>query len=162
MLAANHFPRVIALALGLALVRRCDATDISFDHVEMIPTDEPEAPPQYRVTLPAQAVPPLPDFDPATAEEWPSDAALADAIDNPAPYPAAPFTLSRLVFLERLTDAEKLAILTSTNPGVIIFRTMFLAANIIDSADERMGDGLAYLEGLGLIGEGRAAALLAP
>ncbi len=78
-------------------------------------------------------------------------------IEKTAP---APIRLSRLEFLTRLTEAEKVAILTSADAGAVIFRTMFLAADYIDLGDERMVNGLYYLASLGLITNTRAAALL--
>lgn len=119
---------------------------------------EPEGVPGYRVRLPSGEVQTFPALsgDPSEAN---AAADIAHAIANPT---AAPFTLTRLEFLSRLTDAEKLAILTASDAGAVIFRTMFLAANVIDSADPRMTDGLAYLEALGLLAPGRPAELLIP
>jgi hypothetical protein len=88
-------------------------------------------------------------------------AAVVTHIENPPAKFETPVALSRLEFFSRLTDAEKLAVLNSDDSGVVIFRTMFLAADFIDRADSRMIDGLGYLAGLGLIGASRPAQLLA-
>lgn len=84
-----------------------------------------------------------------------------EATPSPGPTPDA-VTMTRLSFLGRLTDAELLGILTSEDAGVILFRTLFLAANEIRSDDPRTIDGLAYLEAAGLLAAGRAAELLTP
>ncbi|MFA6287747.1 MAG: hypothetical protein WC661_10230 [Opitutaceae bacterium] len=68
--------------------------------------------------------------------------------------------MTPLALMERLTDAEKLAIFTSTDAGVVIFRNMAVAAQEIRSDDERTVDGLAYLEHVGVLAPGRSAELL--
>lgn len=92
----------------------------------------------------------------------PSAADLVDALASPRtpPLPVVS-TQTRLTLLSRMTDAEKLAIMTSTDAGVVIFRTMFLAANEVRSDDERTLDGFGYLVALGLLDANRPAEILA-
>lgn len=101
-LDSNHFPRIVTLAAGRARVTRCDATDIAFDRVEALGT----TPETYRVTVPAQAVPPIAGFDPETAEEWPGDAALVAAIDEPPDNSVAQFVAAAKVAVQAMLDAR--------------------------------------------------------
>lgn len=73
-----HFPRVVAITGGAARVTRCDATDIAFDRGAGTTLNN------FMVEYPAQAVLPIVGFDPETAEEWPSDATIAAAINADA------------------------------------------------------------------------------
>lgn len=106
VLSPAHFPRIINLPDGsLARVTRCDATDIAFDRVVALVT----APETYRTTVPAQAVPAIAGFDPATAAAWPSDAALAEAIANPPDAPATvPASVTRRQLKEQLIRMDRL------------------------------------------------------
>lgn len=73
---------------------------------------------------------------------------------------SSPVVLTPLAFIEKLTDSEKVGIFTSTNPGVVVFRSMAIAAREIRSDDPRTIDGLGYLVSVGLLTESRVAALL--
>jgi hypothetical protein len=79
--------RIVVLS-GSEAVRliRCDADSISFDRGTVATID---GEPVFTCLFPAQGVGPLPGFDPATAEAWPTDADLAAHIANP-PAPAIP------------------------------------------------------------------------
>jgi hypothetical protein len=75
---------------------------------------------------------------------------------------ASVFIQTPLEFIERLTDAEKVGIFTSSDAGVVVFRSMAMAAQEIRSDDERTLDGLGYLVALGVLTSERAAALISP
>lgn len=93
----------------------------------------------------------------------PSAADLADAFASPRPVPSpdVPSVLTPLTVLSRLTDAERLGIFTSEDPGVIVFRNMAVAAAVIRSDDDRTLDGFAYLVSAGLLTQSRVVQILA-
>ncbi len=103
---------------------------------------------------------PATDTDPAVYA-IPDDAGLAGAIANPLPSTDA-IVLSPLTVISRLTDAEKLAILTSTDPQVIVWRYTAVAAREVHSDDPRTVQGMALLVSKGLLAPNRPAELLAP
>lgn len=75
-LSTTHFPRIVTVSGSRFRVTRCDTNDICFDRVTALGT----TPETYRTDFPAQAVLPIAGFNPATATEWPTDAALIAAI----------------------------------------------------------------------------------
>lgn len=97
---------------------------------------------------------------PANGE--PSPAAVENDLTHPPAPTPAPVVVSPLEMIQRLTDAEKVAIFTSEDPGVIVFRNMAIAAREIRSDDARTLDGLAYLVAIGILSASRPAQLLAP
>lgn len=85
--------------------------------------------------------------------------ALGGFVDVVTPAPAS--LISRLQFQRRFTLAERIAIRSSNDPVVIDYRELGQLAEQIDLNDEDVIVGLGYLEQLGLIGQGRAAEILA-
>ena len=110
---APFAPSVIALADGtLVRVRRVTAPDLLFDVVSLVTAANGDTPAVYATLAAGQAVPALPDFDPATAEAWPDDGTLAAWITSQLPTDAS-----------RLADAK--AALRAVAQGV---RTVQLAS----------------------------------
>lgn len=66
-----------------------------------------------------------------------------------------------LEFIAKLTDAEKIAIFSSSDPQVLLFRTMAVAAQEIRTDDPRTSQGLNYLVSVNLLTAERKAAILA-
>lgn len=106
----------------------------------------------------------LTGFDAAVASDEASigwnyaDGALI-APEAPEPHPVV--QLTQLAFLRRFTTPERIAITASPDPLVQDFLTLLgMAQDVrLDDADTVMGTN--YLEQSGLIGAGRAAAILA-
>jgi hypothetical protein len=71
--------------------------------------------------------------------------------------------LTKLDFLNRLTSAERIAIRAAAaqSPAIADYMAMLDAAQDVDLTDARTIGGVNALEAAGLIGEGRAAAILA-
>jgi hypothetical protein len=159
MLPLAHFPRIVSLADG-AIVRitRCDAEAVVFDRVVALGT----APETYRTTVPAQAVPPLVGFNPTTSEAWPSDAVLADAIENPPAEPTPPRRQETRTVLDRLTPTERAALFGSTNTDVRALLAKACATGAIRDDDQDFPTAVAGLDALGIIAASRWDALLAP
>lgn len=158
-LPASHFPRVVAIGDG-ALVRitRVDTEAVVFDRVVALGA----TPQRYRSTAPAQAVPPIAGFDPATAEAWPTDAALVDAIEHP---PAAPPPVRRQetrLVLDRLTEPERAALLGSTHTGIRTLVAKALATGAIRDDDPEFPAAVTGLAALGIVAASRWEALFAP
>ncbi|MFS0771029.1 hypothetical protein [Sphingomonas sp. 1P08PE] len=82
--------------------------------------------------------------------------AMQGFVRKPAPEP-----LTRLAFQRLFTQAERIAIRTSTDMIVQDFMALSALAVDIDLADPDVVMGVGYLESVGLIGEGRAAAITA-
>lgn len=74
----------------------------------------------------------------------------------------APLSLSRLAFTERLTDEEMVTIYTAAKSDVRVevWLDRFKISEQIDLADQRLIDGIRYLEVAGLLAEGRADEIL--
>lgn len=70
-------------------------------------------------------------------------------------------TVTKLAYLRRFTQAERIAVNGSADPIVQDFMTMLNMAEEIVLIDPDTVAGTNYLEQLGLIGEGRAAEILA-
>lgn len=153
-----HFPRVLTLTDGSKVrVTRCDATDIAFDRIAPRGT----TPETYTVLAPAQGAAPIAGFNPATAQQWPTDAALVAAIEAPQPAVAAVTVLTPLQILGRLTQAEEAALASSTDLAVTIVRNRLIAASEVRSDDPRTAEGKAILIAKGIITAQRAAAVFA-
>lgn len=69
--------------------------------------------------------------------------------------------ITKYAFRQRLTFAEKMGIDTSADAGVIVFRNDFAVAEEVNLDTEAVVQGLAYLEGIGLLAPGRAAEIRA-
>lgn len=71
--------------------------------------------------------------------------------------------VTRLAFLNRFTADERIGIRTAAaqSPAVHDYMAMLDAAQDVDLTDPRTIGGVQALEGAGLIGEGRAAEILA-
>ena len=86
---------------------------------------------------------------------------LAAALANP-PAPVAPAPVwTALVFFERFTEAEQLAIFGSEDAAVRLFRAKMLAAQEVRADDPRTAAGLDLLVAKGLLTPARKAAILA-
>jgi hypothetical protein len=114
-------PRIVATADGTLLrVTRVDAIDIAFDVVAADGTDS-HGQPLYRTIAPAQAVPPLPGYDPATATELPTDAAIAAHIASelakPPPEPPV-YRVLKDTIVQRIKAAGKLTQLAGMIAGL--------------------------------------------
>lgn len=154
----TYFPRIVTLAdSSLVRVTRCDADDIVFDRIEALGT----TPESYRTTAPAQAVPAIEGFDPETAEQWPSDAAIAERIAQGVITRGPVVVLSPLQILERLTPQEEAALASSSDLAVVIVRNRLIAASEVRSDDPRTAEGRAILIAKGIITEARAAEIFA-
>jgi hypothetical protein len=94
----------------------------------------------------------------------PSEANAAADFTWSAANPRVPSVVihTPLTVISRLTDAERVAIFTSTVPAVCVWRAMAGAAQEIRSDDPRTAAGFALLESEGILAEGRAAVLMAP
>jgi len=71
--------------------------------------------------------------------------------------------LTKLEFLNRMTSAERIAIRekAKVSPAIHDYMAMLDAAQDVDLTDPRTIGGVQALEASGLIGEGRAAEILA-
>lgn len=71
--------------------------------------------------------------------------------------------LTKLEFLNRMTSAERIAIRAAAaqSPAIHDYMAMLDAAQDVDLTDPRTIGGVQALEAAGLIGEGRAAEILA-
>lgn len=69
--------------------------------------------------------------------------------------------ITKYAFRQLFTFTEKQGIDTSTDPGVVVWRNDFAAAESIDLDSQGVIDGLAYLESIGLLASGRAAEIRA-
>jgi hypothetical protein len=71
--------------------------------------------------------------------------------------------LTKLAFLNRFTPDERIGIRTAaqSSPAIADYLAMLDAAQDVDLTDARTIGGANALEAAGLIGEGRAAAILA-
>ena len=156
-LSPTHFPRILTAGGSLVRVTRCDGTDIAFDRIAALGT----TPETYRTTAPAQGVPPVAGFDPATAEAWPTDAVLAAAIANPPAAPAPVVILTPLTILGRLTPTEEAALATSTDLAVAVVRNRLIAASEVRSDDPRTTEGKAILVAKGIVTAERAVEIFA-
>lgn len=110
----------------------------------------------YRVRQPNGEVWALPAKAQATPEN-----AVDDIIDNPPSPPAPVVVLTPLTIISRLTPAEQVAIFTSSDPEVIVWRVQALAALDIRSDDPRTADGFDLLVSKGLLAPSRPAELMA-
>lgn len=99
--------------------------------------------------------------DPDTFPEVP-DSTLSEAITNPPPSPPSVVVLTPLALISRMTDAEKVAVFTSADPDVIVWRNMAVAALDIRSDDPRTKAGFDLLVAKGVLVANRPAELLAP
>lgn len=70
-------------------------------------------------------------------------------------------TLTKLEFYRLFTQAERVAIYSSTDPLVLDFVRMMSMAQEVSMDDPDVVAGVNYLETLGLLAEGRAAEVLA-
>lgn len=88
---------------------------------------------------------------------------LADdeVVEFPEPEPVREIQLTKLQFLRRFTAAERIAIRASSNPVIVDFMQLLDLAQDVRLDDADTVAGVNYLEQLGLIGEGRAAEILA-
>ena len=88
---------------------------------------------------------------------------LADdeVVEFPQPEPIRELQLTKLQFLRRFTTAERIAIRASTNPVIVDFMSLLGLALDVRLDDPDTVQGVEYLESLNLIGEGRAAEILA-
>lgn len=157
-LPSDHFPRVIVVGDSLLSIRELRSTDIAADRIEAIGT----TPKTYRVVQPALSFPPLPGFDPLTAEEWPTDAEIIAHLSSPPAPVAAPRKQSARVVLSRLTDSEYTALTTSSVVGIQRALETARIEAVISEADP---DFEAFVTGchvLGIIDVNRWPALLAP
>jgi len=68
--------------------------------------------------------------------------------------------ITKLSFLQRFTQEERIAIRTSTDPIVVDFLELLSMAQDVDTAYPDTIAGVNYLESTGLVGEGRAAEIL--
>lgn len=91
---------------------------------------------------------------------WPDTATWSPELGGFVRPPAPP-TLTPLAFQRLFTQAERIAIRTSPDPIVQDFMALAALALDIDLSDADVMMGVGYLETLGLIGPGRAAAVLA-
>lgn len=64
-------------------------------------------------------------------------------------------------FLERLTIAEVVSVMTSTIPEVVYFRTLFCVSERIVSTDPQLGPGMSMLVSKGLITQQRRDQIMA-
>jgi len=80
-----------------------------------------------------------------------------------APEPEPVTIITRLAFMEKFTTTELVAIYTEAKTAVEleVFLDKVKAADEIDLTDSRTREGVAVLESMGLIGEGRAVEILA-
>lgn len=91
-----------------------------------------------------------------------ADEVLIDAIENP-PIEAAPTViLTPLTVISRLTPEEQVAIFTSADPEICVWRNMACAAQEIRTDDPRTALGFALLVSKGILTADRPAALMAP
>lgn len=72
-------------------------------------------------------------------------------------------TITKLAFLNRMTADERIAIRAAAaqSPAIHDYMAMLDAAQDVDLTDPRTIGGVQALEAAGLIGEGRAAVILA-
>jgi hypothetical protein len=72
-------------------------------------------------------------------------------------------TITKLAFLNRMTSSERIGIreAAKVSPAIHDYMAMLDAAQDVDLTDPRTIGGVQALEGAGLIGEGRAAEILA-
>lgn len=84
--------------------------------------------------------------------------------EPPAPVVSASVILTRLAFTERLTDEEMVAIYTAAKSDVRVevWLDRFKISEQIDLTDQRLIDGIRYLEAASLLAAGRANEILAP
>lgn len=93
-------------------------------------------------------------YDPALiGQHWTGTAWEAG---SPPPQPLTP-----LAFLRRFTAAERIAIRASTDPVVSDFLQLLYLAQEVRLDDPDTLAGVDYLEAIGLLAAGRAAAVLA-
>ncbi|MBK8872355.1 MAG: hypothetical protein IPN19_15315 [Elusimicrobia bacterium] len=78
-----------------------------------------------------------------------------------APGDARPAPLTQLAFLRRFTAEERIACRASSDPVVQDFLHLLGLAQDVRLDDADTVAGVNYLESLGLLAEGRAAAVLA-
>lgn len=90
------------------------------------------------------------------------DVTLTAAIENPPVESAPVVVLTPLAVISRLTDAEKLALFTSTDPQVCIWRGMATAAQEIRTDDPRTAAGFGLLVSKGILTSDRPAQILVP
>jgi hypothetical protein len=69
-------------------------------------------------------------------------------------------TMSKLAFLQRFTVTERVAIRASTDPIVLDFMELLGIAQDVDTTYPDTVSAINYIESLGLIDTGRAAAIL--
>lgn len=89
---------------------------------------------------------------------WVAGGGVQAEVYDPEPGPRI---VTKYAFRQRLTFAEKIGIDTSADPGVIVFRNDFAVAEEINLDSQAVVEGLAYLEGIGLLTPGRAAEICA-
>lgn len=85
---------------------------------------------------------------------WLAAGGIQSEVYDPEPTPR---TITKYALRQRFTFAEKSAIDTSTDSGVIVFRNDFAAAEEIDLDSQGLIDGLNYLESVNLLAPGRVA-----
>jgi hypothetical protein len=88
---------------------------------------------------------------------------LADGetVAVPMPEPIREVQLTKLQFLRRFSQAERIAIRDSMNPIIVDFLKMLDLAQDVRLDDPDTIAGVGYLESLELIAAGRAAEILA-
>lgn len=84
-----------------------------------------------------------------------------EIVEFPQSEPVREVQLTKLQFLRRFTTAERIAIRSSTNPVIVDFMQLLDLAQDVRLDDPDTVAGVNYLETLTLIGEGRAAEILA-
>lgn len=89
-------------------------------------------------------------------------AEIQAVIDTHTPEPPMPEDLSRVEFALRFTAAERVAIRTSTDAGVIDVRELNALAERVDLAHSAVVAGVEYLESVGILAEGRVGEILSP
>lgn len=89
---------------------------------------------------------------------WVAGGGVQTEVYDPEPTPRV---ITKYALRQRFTFAEKQAIDTSTDAGVIVFRNDFAAAEEIDLDSQGLIDGLNYLESVSLLAPGRVAEITA-
>lgn len=103
-----------------------------------------------------------PDIDPATHRlEWNGEWVIVELTDEEKAALARKVWTSSAAFWGEFTDSEKLAILASTIPGMILLREeLRLWTGEVWSDDARVQQGLAGLVAAGLLTAERQGAIL--
>lgn len=75
-------------------------------------------------------------------------------------YETTTTVMSKLSFIQKFTQAERITIRASTDPVIIDFMELLSMAQEIDLEYPDTIAGLNYMETIGLLGAGRAAEIL--